>query len=126
MTDTINQPGEEPAVDWETFDFYTIVDAVTHETEARYIKLALDASEGFITKAAALLHIKHQTLCNMLNTRHAALRPPENPKKKRKVSIIDHSLFPDKKRKGSSVAGKMRAGKDAKIVAKTRSKATSG
>ena len=66
---------------------FTLFDAV-HEMEARLIARALDEAEGSVTRAAAMLGLRHQTFLAMLNTRHQQLMDKRKPRGRRRRSII--------------------------------------
>jgi tetratricopeptide (TPR) repeat protein len=61
--------------------------------EARYIELALLDENGRVTRAAQRLGMTHQSLTNMLNTRHTDLLSKRTPIVKRKKSIIKKGIF---------------------------------
>jgi tetratricopeptide (TPR) repeat protein len=66
------------------FTFYGAV----HELEAKLIEQALELEGGSITRAAARLGLKRQTLSNMLQVRHKKLFSKRTPPEKRLRSII--------------------------------------
>jgi CheY-like chemotaxis protein len=71
----------------EFWDGYSL-QAEVQRYEQRMIALALKASDGAVTRAAALLGIEHhQTLIAMLNTRHRNLLPERKPVVPRHRSI---------------------------------------
>jgi tetratricopeptide (TPR) repeat protein len=59
-----------------------------HDLEARFIVQALDEAGGSVTRAAKLLGLGHQSLANMLKTRHKTLLKKRTPARKRHKSII--------------------------------------
>ncbi len=61
------------------------------ELEAKFIEQALEEEGGSVTHAARLLGITHQSLANMLNTRHKSLLNKRMPAKRRLRSIIKKS-----------------------------------
>lgn len=57
-----------------------------HDYEAKFIREALEAEHGRVSRAAKRLGIRHQTLIHILTARHKdllALRAPVQPRKKR-------------------------------------------
>lgn len=58
------------------------------------IKTALAAEAGRVSRAAQRLHLSHQGLDFILNTRHKELLPDRTPPRRRRRSIIP----PDKRR----------------------------
>ncbi|MCU1267307.1 MAG: hypothetical protein JWM21_3625, partial [Acidobacteria bacterium] len=75
--------------------------AVLHY-EAHFIKLALDAAGGVVTRAARLLGFNHhQSLLALLNARHKNLRERGSPLIPRRRSIIQNRERP-RKQKGNS------------------------
>lgn len=56
--------------------------------EAKFIKEALEAEQGSVSRAARRLGIKHQTLARIINTRHKELLSLRTPAKTRRRSII--------------------------------------
>lgn len=56
--------------------------------EASLIKLALDNSNGSVTRAARLLGVTHQRLCSILRGRHKNLLAAKKPAQRRRRSII--------------------------------------
>ncbi len=69
------------------FTFYGAV----HELEAKLIEQALELEGGSVTRAAARLGLKRQTLTNMLKVRHKKLFGKRTPPEKRLRSIIKES-----------------------------------
>jgi tetratricopeptide (TPR) repeat protein len=61
---------------------------VVREYEARFIKEALEAENGVITKAALRLGVSRQRLANIINTRHKNLLTKRKPVLPRRQSII--------------------------------------
>ncbi|HEV2708054.1 MAG TPA: helix-turn-helix domain-containing protein [Pyrinomonadaceae bacterium] len=59
-----------------------------YDFEAKFIEQALDEAQGSVTLAAELLGIRHQSLTNMLMTRHKNLLKKRTPAKKRGRSIF--------------------------------------
>lgn len=56
--------------------------------EARYIRQALLAEDGSISRAARRLGLKHQTLAHMLHTRHEGLADARTPVVPRRRSVV--------------------------------------
>ena len=56
--------------------------------EAKFIREALEAEQGSITKAARRLGVRHQSLIQILKTRHKDLLPLRTPAKPRRRSVI--------------------------------------
>lgn len=82
----------------EFWDGYSL-QAEVHRYEQRMIALALKASGGVVTRAAALLGIEHhQTLIAMLNTRHKNLLPERTPVVPRHRSIARSDPRPTSRR----------------------------
>lgn len=80
-----DRPGLPRSVDWRNFSFKR---AVLHY-EAHFIKLALDAADGVVSRAARLLGFNHhQSLLALLNGRHKNLRERQTPITPRRRSII--------------------------------------
>lgn len=80
-----DRPGLPRSVDWKGFSFKG---AVLHY-EAHFIRLALDAADGVVTRAARLLGFNHhQSLPALLNGRHKELRNRGTPIIPRRRSII--------------------------------------
>jgi tetratricopeptide (TPR) repeat protein len=59
-----------------------------HDFEAKFIEQALEEAQGSVTLAADLLGIRHQSLTNMLATRHKKLLKKRTPAKRRGRSIF--------------------------------------
>ena len=74
--------------DWTTFSLTETL----RIHEARFIEMALEDSNGSVTKAAGLLSLPgHQTLSFILNTRHQQLlkaRTPVKPRRRRLLKMI--------------------------------------
>lgn len=66
------------------FTFYGAV----HELEERLLKEALELEGGSVSRAAARLGLKRQTLSNMLRDRHSKLFVKRTPPEKRLKSIV--------------------------------------
>src|SRR5205085_5125308 len=56
--------------------------------EAKFIREALETEQGSITRAAKRLGVRHQSLINILKTRHKKLLGLRTPAKPRRRSII--------------------------------------
>ncbi len=69
-----------------------------HAFEARFIREALQAEHGIVTRAAKRLGVGHQVLVNALNTRHKELLSLRTPPKTRRKTVIRQD-YPVKKRK---------------------------
>ncbi len=67
-------------------DFY--LPDVVRAYEAKFIREALEAEQGSITRAAKRLGVQHQSLINILKTRHKELLSLRTPAKPRRRSII--------------------------------------
>jgi CheY-like chemotaxis protein len=67
-------------------DFY--LPDVVLAYEAKFIREALEAEQGSITWAARRLGVKHQSLIQILNTRHKDLLPLRTPAKPRRRSVF--------------------------------------
>ena len=67
-------------------DFY--LPDVVLAYEAKFIREALEAEQGSITRAAKRLGVQHQSLINILKTRHKDLLGLRTPAKPRRRSII--------------------------------------
>jgi DNA-binding NtrC family response regulator len=65
---------------------FVLPDAVL-EYEARFIRQALEAEHGVVSRAARRLGIRHQTLLHMLKARHQNLLGLRTPPKSRKRSV---------------------------------------
>ncbi|HEY0545423.1 MAG TPA: helix-turn-helix domain-containing protein [Pyrinomonadaceae bacterium] len=65
-----------------------VLPKVVQEYEARFIREALEAEQGVITRAAKRLGISHQTLINALKTRHRELLSLRTSPRKRRKNII--------------------------------------
>jgi transcriptional regulator with PAS, ATPase and Fis domain len=61
---------------------------VVREYEARFIKEALEAEKGVLTKAALRLGVSRQVLAHILNTRHKSLLHKRTPVLTRYKGII--------------------------------------
>lgn len=66
---------------------FTLPKAV-HEYEARFIREALEAEQGVVSRAAKRLGIRHQTLIIILKTRHKALLSLRTPPRIRRTNAI--------------------------------------
>jgi tetratricopeptide (TPR) repeat protein len=75
-----------------------VLPEAVHAYEARFIREALEAENGMVTRAAKRLGVGHQTLVNALNTRHQELLSLRTPPKSRRKTVIRHD-YPGKKRK---------------------------
>ena len=60
--------------------------------EGRLIRLALNAAQGRITRAARLLGVTHQSLAFIINSRHKELLGQRKPARQRRSSIIRPAL----------------------------------
>jgi tetratricopeptide (TPR) repeat protein len=63
-----------------------VLPKAVREYEARFIREALEAEQGIVSRAAKRLGVSHQLLVNVLKTRHKSLlslRTPAQPRKKR-------------------------------------------
>ncbi len=58
------------------------------ELEAKFIEQALDEESGSVTRASRLLGITHQSLTNLLNSRHKSLLHKRTPAQRRLRSIV--------------------------------------
>ena len=67
-------------------DFY--LPDVVLAYEAKFIREALEAEQGSITRAAKRLGVKHQSLIQILNTRHKDLLRLRTPAKPRRRSVF--------------------------------------
>lgn len=80
-----DRPGLPRSIDWTDFSFKR---AILHH-EAHFIRLALDAANGVVSRAARLLGFNHhQSLLVLLNGRHKNLRERSTPLIPRRRSII--------------------------------------
>jgi two-component system, chemotaxis family, chemotaxis protein CheY len=67
-------------------DFY--LPDVVRAYEAKFIREALEAEQGSITRAARRLGVRHQSLINIIKTRHKDLLSLRTPAKPRRRSIF--------------------------------------
>ena len=79
-------------------DKYFVLPKVVHDYEAKFIREALEAEQGLVSRAAKRLGVGHQLLVNALKTRHKDLLNLRTPAQPRLKSIIRHDP-PVKKRK---------------------------
>jgi tetratricopeptide (TPR) repeat protein len=80
-----DRPGLPRSVDWSDFSFKRAI----LRYEAHFIRLALDAAGGVVSRAARLLGFNHhQSLLALLNARHKNLRDRSTPLIPRRRSII--------------------------------------
>jgi CheY-like chemotaxis protein len=61
---------------------------IVHAYESKFIREALESEQGSITRAAKRLGVTHQSLIQILNTRHKDLLPLRTPAKPRRRSVI--------------------------------------
>jgi tetratricopeptide (TPR) repeat protein len=66
----------------------SVLPKVVHAYETEFIREALEAENGMVSRAAKRLGIKHQTLIRTLKTRHKELLGLRTPAQPRKKSII--------------------------------------
>jgi hypothetical protein len=75
-----------------------VLPEVVQEYEARFIREALEAEQGVVTRAAKRLGISHQALINALKTRHRELLGLRTSPRKRRKNIIRRDLQIKKRR----------------------------
>lgn len=89
-----DRPGMPRSVDWNNFYLKRVVLGY----EAHFITLALDASNGVVTRAARLLGFNHhQSLLSLLNARHKKLRDRETKPivaRRRSIMKVPHQPPP--------------------------------
>jgi tetratricopeptide (TPR) repeat protein len=71
-----------------TNDKNFVLPEVLHQHEARFVREALEAEHGVVSRAAKRLGIRHQTLIRTLKTRHKELLSLRTPAQPRKKSIV--------------------------------------
>lgn len=88
--------------------------------EAKFIREALEAEEGSITRAARRLGVRHQSLINILKTRHKELLTLRTPAKPRRRSIFrTHSRQPRRAARKQARPATILHAEDSKVVADT-------
>ncbi len=65
-----------------------VLPKVVQDYEARFIREALEAEQGVVSRAAKRLGVSHQLLINVLKTRHKDLLSLRTPAQPRKKSIL--------------------------------------
>jgi DNA-binding response OmpR family regulator len=98
---------------------FTLPDVVL-AYEAKFIREALEVEEGSITRAAKRLGVKHQSLINILKTRHKDLLSLRTPAKPRRRSIFrTHAKQPQRSARKQVRPATVLHVEDSKIVADT-------